>query len=201
MRGKIGVFHQVKETARMKLRHEPFSVYLKFELPESKVGTEAVYPVDEGQMIAHSTEFPASLLGSITMKTDDWRAMIDNRYPITTIGMKNLLEKIQSMAAKHDAQLRQCDIDLLEDEQIDGRPCLCVDISNPEPQEDFLLYRLRIFLDKQWNVPVCVEAWDYPHDGQEKPFLVERYVYRNIKFNQNLTDEDFDPKNDAYQFK
>ena len=60
--------------------------------------------------------------------------------------------------------------------------------------------RLKCFIDKELNIPVRYAAYDWPAAPGEEPPLMEEYVYVNVKLNVGLSDEDFDPANQAYKF-
>lgn len=43
-------------------------------------------------------------------------------------------------------------------------------------------------------------AYDWPSTENGDPNLIEEYTYRDLKFNVELTDDDFDRKNPEYRF-
>ena len=51
----------------------------------------------------------------------------------------------------------------------------------------------RLSFEKKTGFPVQVEQYDWPEESdEEKPPLVERYTYSDIKATCGLTDADFD---------
>lgn len=189
----------IDETIDMKIRHEPFSVYLHFRLPKGKLGTEALYVKgkNNGNVVAHSTKFFSSLLGTIRVPPTDSKIMADNRYPITNIGMKNILLTLKKNAKKYKDETQDFAITLVKDRKIDGRPCKCIELYNPTPSKKFPLSSARLYIDRKWNVPIGYES--YEKHG-EKMQLVEFYRYTKIKFNPGLKDSDFDPDNADYGY-
>ena len=81
----------IQQRMRMKIRHEPFSVYLYFNSPHR--GREVIYVDGKngGNLLAHETGL-AALVGTVRLKPTSSTAMRDNRYPVTEIGMKRLVE-------------------------------------------------------------------------------------------------------------
>ena len=57
-----------------------------------------------------------------------------------------------------------------------------------------------IYIDDETNVPIRLEAYDWLNDteGCDEPF--EEYTYTKVRFNQNLSEFDFDSSNPEYGF-
>jgi len=194
----------------MKLRHRPFSVYMRFIEPPSSAGQEAIYVEgkNEGKLLGHTTGLTGRLTGTVALDPKGFLAMRDNRYAITDAGMKNLVEKLIKLG-ETPGLLDGCSVGFDEEATVDERPCTCVEISVPRPPKPkskrrrkgaFMLATARIFLDREWNAPVRFETYDWPDDGKGEPHLVEQYTYMQLKFDQGLTDADFDKTNPEYAF-
>ena len=50
------------------------------------------------------------------------------------------------------------------------------------------------------NLPIRYAAYSWPVAGDDEPVLEEEYTYMNLKLNVGLSERDFDPDNDDYQF-
>jgi hypothetical protein len=190
-------------TMSLKIRHQPFSVYLRFESPEGKRGTEAIYVEDanDGRLVAHSTTGPGRLMGTMRLDPAEWGAMVDNRYPITRAGIRNLLIHLLALAESQERYLARCDVRILPDRSVGGRPCTCLEIRSPAPADDFRLALARVCFDDVWTLPVHSETWEFVDvDGEHRELLVERYVYSDLVLDPGLEDLDFDPANPAYGY-
>jgi hypothetical protein len=190
-----------EERLEMKVRHKPFSVYMRFIAPESATGKEAIYVEgrNDGKLIGHTTGLKGQVVGSLPLDPTGYLAMMDNRYPITNAGMKNLVTLLLKLGQRKDL-LKNCRVSFVEDQKVDDRPCLLIEIKNPRTPGDFKLAKARIWLDHEWNAPVRFESWEWPAEAGAEPVLVEQYSYLKLKFNQGLTDFDFDPTNPKYEF-
>ena len=73
--------------------------------------------------------------------------------------------------------------------QVAGRKAIVLFRYLP-PKNDYPAYRTAIFIDLEYMVPVCIEGYDW----QKQAELICRYVYKDVKFNVHLTDEDFLPQ-------
>jgi hypothetical protein len=194
----IGGYRLTNETITLKVRHEPFSAYLYFSEPDNKRGTEALYVEgkNDGNVIAHSTKFPDSLLGTIRVPPSDAKVMANNRYPITNIGMKNLMQRFKNESEKYKDALKDVSFTLVKDDKIDGRPCKVIELWNSNT-EKYPRASARLYIDREWNIPVGFESYEKMNG---KITLVEKYRYTNLKFNPGFKDIDFDPANPAYGY-
>lgn len=185
----------------MKIRQKPFSVYTYFLKPDELKGQEAIFVEgkNNNQLVAHPVGFRKALVGTIQLDPHGSWAMAGQRHPIVAAGMERLLLKMLELSEK-EPRFKQTDVRMFDQAKVDGRPCLCLQISQPRPQPGFNFAVARLFIDQEWNVPVRFEAYEYPEKGGD-PYLVEEYTYTKLQFNQNMTDLDFDPKNPAYGYR
>src|SRR5262245_24378964 len=86
---------QPDQFMRMKVRTKPFSVHLKWELPKSMAGQGACYVEGRngGRMRVRPNRGLVSLVGWVSLATDDPRALRDSRHEIREAGLGNLLEQ------------------------------------------------------------------------------------------------------------
>jgi hypothetical protein len=177
----------------------PFSVYTLFLKPQANVGQEAIWieGQNDGNLIAHANglmnikRFYLSPEGPI--------AMDGNRYPIQLIGMRNLIVKMVDMA-KDERQFGECTVTLKRNVEVNGRICSMFEAVHPVKRDHFDFHIARIYIDDNHNIPVAYEGLLWPEKEGEEPPLLERYFYTDIKFNVGLTDKDFDPSNEEYNY-
>ncbi|MDA7951198.1 MAG: DUF1571 domain-containing protein [Pirellulaceae bacterium] len=194
-----------KHDAQGKLK-TPFSVYLFFAKPKAAEGREVLFVENEneGKLIAH--EGNKTLIGKaaslITLDLDPESAlaMRGNRYPITELGIENLVEKLIEVAT-HDRQYQECTVKFYEGAKINGRECTCLEVVHPEKREHFRFHKARIYIDNELQVPIRFESYEWPEKKGGKPILLEEYTYLNLKINVGLKDIDFSRTNPKYKFK
>ncbi len=184
---------------------EPFSVYMNFQAPDEVKGREVIYVEGEngGNLIAHDggVGLLAQLKASVTVSLDPEspRAMKGNKYPITSVGMKNLMKKLIVVATesmKHD----ECEVKLFPKVKVNGRVCTCMQSVHPVPRDHFKFHIARIYVDDELQMPIRYESYGWPtREGQDPP-LLEEYTYVNVKLNNGFTDRDFDKSNGNYRF-
>lgn len=183
----------------MKIRHDPFSVYTRFLAPESYAGQEAIYVEgrNDGNLIAHPVGLKGKLVGTVTLDPHGFLAMSESRYPITDSGMKNLLGKLIALGEQREL-MQDCRVEFRDNGEVDRRPCNLIDITRPKTNGKFKLAECRIWIDREWELPVKFEVLEWPPRGD--PWLVEQYTYLDVELDAKLDDGDFDPKNPEYQF-
>ncbi|MHC4406542.1 MAG: DUF1571 domain-containing protein [Planctomycetota bacterium] len=179
----------------------PFSVYLRFLGPADLKGREVVYVEgkNKGQLIARrgGPRFDY-VMTAIDPQGD--LAMSRSHYPITEMGIKNLIERLLEVA-EEDMQHGECEVNEFPDSKINGRSCRLVTVEHPVRRDHFRYHRARIFIDDQLQLPIRYEAYDWPKEEGGKPVLLEQYTFLDLKFNVGLTDWDFDHRNPQYEFR
>jgi len=196
--GKVG------ETEYMfvKVRHNPFSVYLYFLGPPALKGREVIY-VDgknNGKMWAHTTGMQDTIVGTVSLPPDGMLAMRGQRYPLTELGILNLIRRLVEVAEK-DIKYGECEVKFYKGVKINDRTCTCIQVVHPVPRRNFLFHLARIYIDDELNVAIRYESHDWPEQPGGSPRLLEEYTYLNLKLNNGFTDRDFDVQNPDYRFR
>lgn len=178
----------------------PFSVYMKFVAPAGVKGREVIYVKghNNGNLIAHEG---GSLLKLVTVPLDPngMLAMRNNRYPITEIGIRNLIVRLIEVA-EEDMRYGECEVKFYQGAKINDRVCTAIEVIHPTPRSNFRFHKAHIFIDDELQLPIRYAAWDWPKKAGDQPMLFEEYTYSNLKLNNGFTDTDFDTKNPAYAF-
>jgi hypothetical protein len=201
-RERIGSKLNEYEYMFLKIRHKPFSVYMYFLGPSSLKGREVIYieGKNNGNMWAHTTGVQDTMFGTLSLKPNGFVAMQDERYPLTEIGLLNLVRRLVEVAEK-DMKYGECEVKFYPGAKINKRVCTCIEVTHPVPRKNFLFHLARIFVDQELNVPIRYESYDWPKTAGAKPELLEEYTYLNLKLNQGFTDGDFDIHNSNYRFR
>ncbi len=179
----------------------PFSVYLTFLKPASVKGREVIYVENEnnGNIIAHEGGMRGRFLPTVSLDPKGMMAMRGQRYPITDMGIENLVVKLIEKGER-DRQRGECDVEFLKGAKVGGRQCTVLSVSHPVERPYFDFHLAQIFIDDELKVPVRYCAYTWPKSPGGEPQLLEEYTYQNIKINVGLTDLDFDQNNPKYKF-
>jgi len=188
----------VNQTLKMKLRHEPFSVYLKFEQPHT--GREVIYVEgqNKGRFMVHETGFKA-LAGTLSFLPNSKEALAENRYPITQAGMKKMLEAVIEQW-KTEAQFQEVQVKEVPGIKVGEQVCLMIETIHPQPRDHFKYHKTRLYLDASTKFPIRLEQYTWAEKEGGEPVLVEEYTYTEVQPDIGLKDVDFDKTNPAYDF-
>ena len=190
----------------VKIRQNPFSVYMYFLGPPNLKGREVIYVHgrNNGNLWAHTTGVQDTLVGTVSLKPDGMIAMQGQRYPLPEIGLVNLMRRLIEVAEK-DVKYGECEVKFFPGAKINNRVCTCIQATHPVPRRNFLFHLARIFVDDELNVPIRYESYDWPKEPgaalDPVKDLLEEYTYINLKINQGFTDADFDIHNANYRFR
>jgi Protein of unknown function (DUF1571) len=184
---------------QMKLRQQPFSVYLRFV--DSNSGREVIYAGTRYQNHLMAHEPPGSIrniMGTLSLDPLSSQAMAEGRHPITQIGMQKMIEA-QIELWNLEKKFGEANCQFYPNAKLQGTECQVCECTHPVPRRQFKFYRTRLYIDKKTNFPVRLEQWGFPPEGGE-PYLVEEYTYTDIRPNAGLSDSDFDVRNRRYHF-
>src|SRR5262249_33426419 len=159
----------------MKIRRQPFSVYVHTLGPAQPKGQEAIYVQgrnnDKAQ--AHVTGFRHKLVGTLLLAPDSPEMMEGNRYPITSAGFENMLMKVVA-CYRTEAQGGESDVQVIPGVKIDNRNCTCVQVSHRAPAPNFMNQTTRMYYDDETRLPTRWESYGWPtHQGQAPPVTEE----------------------------
>ena len=178
---------------RMKLRHAPHSVYMKW-LSGDK-GREAIYVHgrNDNEMLVHAGGWRARFLPVLSVDPAGSLAMRESRHPVTEAGLLGL-------AAKW-LEARQADAEgmtyAVETDTFDGAVCHKLTATYASADLDPVYSRVTLWVDAGRLVPLAAVN----HGWEDGNALVERYEYRDINLDATLTDADFDRANRQYAFR
>ena len=181
----------------------PFSVYLAFLKPASVKGREVLYVenMNQGKLHAHEGGMKR-ILGTHLLETTSFLAMAGQRYPITDIGIENLVVKLIERGEK-DKRHGFCNVELVPGAQVGGRNCSIIQVKHEIQQPHYDFHLAQIFMDDEWKIPVRYVAYTWPKKGAALDVnkdVIEEYTYQQLKFNVGLSDADFDVKHKDYNF-
>ena len=194
------------QTTQIKLRHEPFSVYMKWLTGDK--GRQLIY-VDgqnDNNMLIQLGGVKGRLLGVLQIDPNGAQSKKESRYPITGAGLLNMARKILKHRERdlaNNCEGVRCEVH--DDQMLNDRPCYLF-VTNYESQEHSEVYRKSmLYVDKELSMPVCVRNYTWAVDAApeelDEQTLIEFYSYSDIKIEQNLVDDDFSRTNRKYRMR
>lgn len=179
----------------------PLSVYLTFLSPATTKGREVIYVENrnDGYLTAHEGGIKGRFMPTVTLHPTGVLAMRGQRYPMTEIGLENLMVKLleRGQTARQYADVKA---EFRKNARVKDRTCTVLQVTQPNKRPDLDFYLAQVFIDDQLRVPIRYVAYDWPKAENETPEVIEEYTYLDLKVNVGLSDADFDPENPAYNF-
>ena len=182
----------------MKGRNQPHSIYFKFVSPNK--GREAIYVAGGfgGKAVVHDVGIGKLIAGTLKLDPRGSMAMEDNRHPITEAGLGQLIETIVNAWDK-ELSPEESRVLIHPNARVGKRECVMIESIHPNKRPEFLYHMVKVYIDKENNLPIRFEAYDWPKGGKA-PDLMEEYTYSDLRVNVGLTPRDFDPANKSYSF-
>jgi hypothetical protein len=182
-----------EQSAELRVKTQPQSVYLKWIGPAGVVGREASYVADR-----HAGRVrlkPAGVYGAkawVTVEPTDAKLMGDARVPVPQVGIGPVIDRLERMAVV-EGRLRNPLIVSTGEYTFAGRPAVRYEVFAPQPHALRTAYRAVVYVDPETKLPVRFETYDQPAPGGDPGGeLVECHSFVNLKFNQGLPDALFD---------
>lgn len=180
---------------------QPLSVYIRFLKPSSVKGREVIYVegTNNGNLVAHEGGFKGRFLPTVNIPPTGMLAMRGQRYPMTEVGVENLIVKLIDRGQKAREQSDvQCEF--RKNARVKDRICTVLQVTSPTKVEGLDFYQAQVFIDDQLSLPIRYIAYDWPKRAGAPLEVIEEYNYLDLKVNVGLTDADFDAHNSNYGF-
>lgn len=179
----------------------PFSVYMYFLKPTHMKGREVIYVEGQnnGKLCAHEGGTKGKFLPTVWLQPDSMLAMQGQLYPITDVGIENLVLKLLERGER-ERQFSDVEVTFKKDARVNDRVCTVLEIRHPTRRPEYEFYFAQVFIDDELGIPIRYVAFGWPEGGSAEPPVLEEYTYLKLEINVGLTAADFDPKNKDYNF-
>lgn len=188
-----GVLPAMDSVMEMKVRTQPFSVYLRWLQPRNEAGQEVCYVAgrNNGMMRVHPKGVLGSFAGFISLDPNDPRARQTSKRSITEAGIGNTIERF-ARAWENERRLNLTNQVRVAEYEYNYRRCMRVETIHPDNGNgQFHYHRDVVFFDKETHLPIRLEFYDWPRQAGDPGQLVEVYSFANMKLNVGLGDEVF----------
>jgi hypothetical protein len=175
-----------------KMRHQPYSVYMRWLAPAKDKGQEVCYVHGRNgnKMRVHLPKGGGAFLGWNSVDPNDSRVMEHSRHNIYEAGLGHLIEE----TVKHwevEAKQGKTAVKMAE-YTCNNRKAIRIETHLTERIQGAYCYRGVLYLDAETKTPLRTEYYDWPRPGGPADGeLMEMYSYIDLRFNVGLTDQDF----------
>lgn len=184
----------------LKVRHEPFSVYMEWLAPRSKQGRKTAYVEGEndGKMLVREP-LAGRLAITVRLDPEESKKRKESKHTIKEAGYRNLVGRYvkswqrEKEIGRTQVAIQDGELKVTLGEREVKLPCTVVTTKHdPKDREQFTFFRSRLYFHKESGQLVRVEGYDWPtRQGDEEGELAERYTYLDMKTNIGLTGADF----------
>jgi len=183
-----------KQVIKLKLRSEPFSVYLLYE-SKREAGRQGIYVAGKYDdcLVCKDVGF-RGLAGTLRLGIQNPLVMSESRYPVTYLGIANVIDMVRA-AWEKEAKLDGVRpvVEINSDAWLGEITCQQLQVIHQQQHSDIEFQITRLYFDKETGLPIQAERYGWPQEVGEEPPLMEEYTYSDLKVNVGLTDADFDP--------
>jgi hypothetical protein len=191
----------------IKMRHAPFSVYMKWLTGDK--GRQVLYVAGENdnKMLVKFGGWK-SRLPSLKLEPLSSLAMAESRHPITQAGLLELVREVLAYRERdlqHEGVVRCC---VLPNQKVDDKECYCFTVEYSSAAVSETYRKSILMVDAQTLLPVAIKNYTWPEQvdsfdpkDPDGSTLIEFYSFSNVNLNPQLANSTFDGQNQEYRFR
>jgi hypothetical protein len=136
-------------------------------------------------------------LRNVTLKigTHTAASRTESLQPITDIGFERMATTLLKKLGEEmrlDPEGDNTEVEQRKNATIDGRPCTYIRVTHPKPQSGLTFHVAEVFVDDEYQLPVRVVSYEWPHADHSDLRLISEYNYTRLRLNVGLADADFE---------
>ncbi len=174
---------------------QPMAVFMQFLAPKILRDRRVLY-VDgqnDGNMLIRKGGRSMKYL-RLEFDPNGRAARRESNYPITDVGFDKIIERLLERVSsdiKNDPTAANTQVSHFRNAKVGDRVCTHIQIVHPKRSEGMQFHKASLYVDDKLHVPIRLVVYDWPKSEDQKPPLMEEYIYVNLKLNVGLTDADF----------
>ncbi|HWL10719.1 MAG TPA: DUF1571 domain-containing protein, partial [Planctomicrobium sp.] len=202
---RIGGALSEGQSIELKVRHEPFSVYMKWLSGDR--GRQLIYVADQnnGNILVQPGGIKGRLTGLLSLEPTGSMAMAESRHPVTQAGLLQLGHTVMKYQQGDLDRGTGFSCELRDHQEFEGRPCYLYFITYDSPEIHDVYRKSLIYVDKELLLPICVKNYTWAKDATPETLddetLIEFYAYTDLKIQQQLNATAFDQNNSDYKLR
>jgi hypothetical protein len=184
----------VREGSRTGKQTSPMSVLLEYLSPVDVKGRKVLYVENQNDnklLVRRGGKRYSYVVTSLDPRGNTARH--ESVVPVTEVSFERLIRGMMERVEK-DVELDPTGANTQVQSataKVNQRPCQVIRIIHPARQEGLVYHIASVYVDAELQVPVRIEAYDWPDDTSAEPPLRAEYTYTNLRLNQNLSDDIF----------
>ena len=175
-----------REQISIKIRHEPFSVYMKWQDDDAQ---EVLYVAGENDGKALARRARGFFRNTIKLDPTSRLAMEDSRYPIYELGMLELVRNAKEVLYScPDLNAIGCEV---EPGELDGMPVRQFTITIDSPEVDATYSKCILCYSEEHHMFLQITSDGWTEDGRPGE-LIEHYHYKDVELNPGFAVDEFE---------
>jgi hypothetical protein len=181
-----------EQVGEMKMRVNPFGVYVRFVRPDAATGMEVAFSAAKRDgMVRYRPAGVAGRKGFQKLDVNSSKFLAANRHPVTSWGMGPIIELIATSTAREKTLNNPVEV-FTSDYQFANRNVTKYEIHTRRAHALRYAAKMVVYVDKETKLPVRFEAYDDPKAGATTGELLEAYSFTDLKFNSGIGENTFD---------
>lgn len=183
-----------EQVGEMKVRVQPYSVYVRFARPEAVAGLEMCHVAGKraDDKMRYRPAGVKGVNGFVSISTDDPKLRSETRHPANELGVGRVLEQLTTIANREKGLNNPVEV-FTSDYKFAGKDVTRYEIFTRRPHAHRYAYQMVVYVDKETKLPLRFEAYDQPKAGATTGGdLLEAYSYTDVRTNVGLGDNAFD---------
>lgn len=183
----------------IKLRENPYSIYVFSCLPKRSEGREMLYWDGhyDGKLLVNSG--PNLWNRTLLFRPESPAIQSHSTRSVLNLGFYKLLQELIEISNKPEA-FQDAEIRYYDQAKVGTRACYALEVTFPKRTPEQTFYQIQIFVDRELTLPIQIVIYDWPEKGKS-PKVMECYTYVIHQMNPGFQDRDFCHLNPEYGFK
>jgi len=180
------------QTAELRLRSEPFSIYTKTIAPKNLLNQELAYVSGrKDERVRVKLPGVAGAAGFQSVAMTDAKANADSKYTLANTGMAAILKRVDvAMDAERKAKTKP-EV-LMADYKFDGKVCTRYEVLCEFPHKFRMAAKFVVYFEQETKLPIRFEMYDAAKRAETEGGLMECVSFMSLKLNGALGDGVFD---------
>ncbi len=179
-----------EQEIHVKFMAEPFSVAMAWTPETAPMGDRALYVQGKynNNMLVRPTSAALRFLCNPAIRNPECdEVMKSTLRPITQFGFENSLQSLIDVY-KEARENKECEESFGGYQKVCDRPVLVL-VRYLPPRKDYPAHKTLTYIDMEYLVPIGIVGYGWNADDE----LLCSYIYKDLKFNVGLDEDDFTP--------
>jgi hypothetical protein len=189
---------RTQQAVFLRVRQQPFAVYLKVLSPPSLAGREALYnPGVYGEQVIARNGGQRFAFVTTAVGVDSDLIKAETNYRVHEWGVAQTLATVIRIL-QQEKQYPDVQVEHFKGAKVDGRGAFGARITHPTQRQGMQFCQALVLIDDEIRLPVYYQAIGWPQNDRSQ--LLEEFSFTKWQFNVSLSAQHFSHKYGGYGF-